>query len=121
MSKQFLQVLTLPNVHPSDIFSVAVTQDHLLSASGSASIQVHTTKNGAAIHSDNPAEENPIRLTQTLEQAHLLGCHHVCSASEGSTAASVGFGGEVKVWTLSEDGQWIEKALIASKSCSLIL
>lgn len=35
---------------------------------------------------------------QTLEKAHGLGCHHLVGSADGRVAASVGFGGEVKVW-----------------------
>jgi superkiller protein 8 len=48
-------------------------------------------------------------LQQTIPSAHKLGCHHVCTArgGTGTVAASVGFGGEIKVWTLEKgsDGQ----------------
>jgi superkiller protein 8 len=45
-------------------------------------------------------------LQQTIPDAHKLGCHHVCTARGGlgTVAASVGFGGEIKVWSSkSED------------------
>lgn len=54
-------------------------------------------------------------MTQTLEKVHPLGCHHVYAALEGKVAASVGFGGEVKVWELSEEGgegEWRERGEI---------
>lgn len=50
-------------------------------------------------------------MTQTLEGAHKLGVHHVCVSGDGNTAASAGFGGEVKVWGLVEE-QWQEKGKI---------
>lgn len=39
-------------------------------------------------------------LIQTLGNAHKLGCHHICTAKggAGTAAASVGFGGEIKIW-----------------------
>lgn len=121
MSKQFLQIHTIPAVHPSDIFSVAISQSHLFSASGSAAIKIHNTKAGSAIHTDSPAEENPFPLTQTLEKAHLLGCHHICIAAEGYKAASVGFGGEVKLWSLGEDGSWSQSGCITGEQASVFV
>ena len=38
-------------------------------------------------------------------------CKHK-SASEGGVLASVGFEGDVKLWTESEDGMWAEKGCI---------
>lgn len=49
---------------------------------------------------------------QTLDKAHPLGCHHICTSLDGRTAASAGFGGELKVWQYGEDGQWSEKGKI---------
>lgn len=50
---------------------------------------------------------------QTLEKVHLLGCHHIATSLDGKTAASAGFGGEVKVWGYGEeDGQWIARGEI---------
>ncbi|KAL5334063.1 WD40-repeat-containing domain protein [Aspergillus crustosus] len=80
------------NVHPTDIFSLAVTDTQILSASGSNAIRVHSTTNP-----DFP-------LVQTLD-AHKVGCHHVVTAAKGSLAVSVGFGGEVIIWE-SLDGSW---------------
>ena len=48
---------------------------------------------------------------QTLERAHKLGCHHLSTSKDGQVAASVGFGGEINVWEIS-DGQWAEKGKI---------
>ncbi|KAL2155425.1 hypothetical protein VTH82DRAFT_167 [Thermothelomyces myriococcoides] len=83
--------------HPSDIFSLAPTPTCLLSASGSSSLRVHSTTDAT------------FPLQQTIPNAHKLGCHHVCTArgGVGTVAASVGFGGEIKVWTYgnpAEDG-----------------
>lgn len=112
MSKQYLQTHTVPQAHPTDIFSLAVTPTQLISASGSSSIKVHSTATGSTIHSDSAAEENPFPETQVLEKAHQLGCHHVCAASEGGVLASVGFEGDVKLWAAGEDGSWAEKGCI---------
>lgn len=111
MSKQFLQSHTFPSAHATDIFSLAVTPTHLISASGASSLKVHDTSSGSTIHADSGAEENPYPLTQTLDKAHPLGCHHVCAASEGKVMASVGFEGDVKVWEAGEEG-WVEKSVI---------
>jgi len=39
-------------------------------------------------------------LQQEIQNAHRLGCHHVCTArgGPGNVAASVGFEGDVKIW-----------------------
>ncbi|KAL2171823.1 hypothetical protein VTG60DRAFT_1520 [Thermothelomyces hinnuleus] len=86
-----------PIAHPSDIFSLAPTPTCLLSASGSSSLRVHSTTDAT------------FPLQQTIPNAHKLGCHHICTArgGVGAVAASVGFGGEIKVWTYgnpAEDG-----------------
>jgi superkiller protein 8 len=62
----------------------------LISASGSSALRVHSTTDAT------------FPLQQTIANAHKLGCHHVCTARGGlgNVAASVGFGGEVKVWKL---------------------
>lgn len=112
MSKQYLQTHTVPQAHPTDIFSLAVTTTQLISASGSSSIKVHSTGAGSTIHNDSAEEENPFPEAQVLEKAHPLGCHHVCAASEGGVLASVGFEGDVKLWAAGEDGSWAEKGCI---------
>ncbi len=50
-------------------------------------------------------------MAQSIDNAHKLGCHHVCTAKGGSgrLAASAGFGGEVKIWRLTEAGDWTEE------------
>ena len=116
MSKQYLQTHTIPDAHPTDIFSIAVTSTHLLTASGSSSIRIYGTK-GQRIHADSPVEENPYPLVQTLEKVHPIGCHHVATSADGKVAASVGFGGEVKVWEVGEDGVWGERGEIVCSSC----
>ncbi|KAI9773829.1 MAG: superkiller [Geoglossum simile] len=103
MSKQYLTTLTLDNVHPTDIFSLAVTQTQVLSASGASSIKIHDTT-----QPDAP-------LVQTIEGAHKLGCHHLVTSRNGRKAASVGFGGEAKIWSFSDaDGStsWREEGRI---------
>jgi len=48
-------------------------------------------------------------MTQSLSNAHPLGCHHVATSRSGPgrIAASAGFGGEVKVWRLTDAGDWV--------------
>lgn len=43
-------------------------------------------------------------LIQSLNDAHKLGCHHIAVSRNGKVVASAGFGGEVKIWKLSESG-----------------
>jgi len=81
------------SAHPIDIFSLAVTDKQILSASGASSIQVHSTTDP-----DFP-------LVQTIEGAHKVGCHHVVTDGRGSRAISVGFGGEIQIWAC-RDGTW---------------
>jgi superkiller protein 8 len=45
---------------------------------------------------------------QTLNGAHKLGCHHIVTSRNGKYAASAGFGGEVKIWSTAEAGEWAE-------------
>ncbi|KAF1955600.1 WD40 repeat-like protein [Byssothecium circinans] len=94
MSKQYLTLHTISSAHPSDIFALAPTPTSILSASGSSSIQIHSTTSP-----DFP-------LIQTLEGAHLLGIHHLVAAKDARRAASAGFEGKVKIWSEGEDGQW---------------
>nr|OQO30676.1 hypothetical protein B0A51_01951 [Rachicladosporium sp. CCFEE 5018] len=105
MSKQFLQTHTIPDAHITDIFSLAVTPTALISASGSSSIKIHSTATGTQLHADSAVEENPFPLSQTLEKAHALGCHHVCAAAEGKVFATSGFEGDVKVWEVKDGGE----------------
>lgn len=93
MSKQYLSWGSADNAHPIDIFSLAVTDKQILSASGGSSIQVHSTTDP-----DFP-------LAQTIEGAHKVGCHHVVTDGRGSRAVSVGFGGEIQIWAC-HDGTW---------------
>ncbi|KAF2690757.1 WD40 repeat-like protein [Lentithecium fluviatile CBS 122367] len=94
MSKQYLTLHTIPDAHPSDIFALAPTSTSLLSASGSSSIQIHSTTSPDFPH------------TQTLEGVHPLGIHHLVTARDAKRAASAGFEGKVKVWSEGEDGMW---------------
>lgn len=120
MSKQYLQTHTLPSAHSADIFSIAVTPSHLITASGTASLKIYNARTGAAIHADSPAEEDPFPLQQTLEKAHPLGCHHVTAAAEAGIAASAGFGGELKVWECGENMTWSERACIVGTTHLLL-
>jgi superkiller protein 8 len=87
--------------HTTDIYSIAVTPTQLLSASGASSIKVHSTASP------------DIPLIQTLPSAHKLGCHHIVTSRNGRIAASAGFGGEVKIWGISEDTlEWHEEGQI---------
>ncbi|KAK5651212.1 hypothetical protein OQA88_12719 [Cercophora sp. LCS_1] len=92
MSKQYLTTHTVDKAHPTDVFALAPTPSSLISASGSSHILVHAT--------NDPS----FPLQQTLTNAHKLGCHHVATARGGlgDVAASVGFGGEIKIWRRPE-------------------
>ena len=85
--------LTPHPAHPVDIFSLAVTDKQILSASGSPCLKVHST-----IEADFP-------LVQSIDGAHTLGCHHVVTDAKGSRAVSAGFAGDIKVWSC-QDGHW---------------
>ncbi|KAH8685559.1 WD40-repeat-containing domain protein [Tricladium varicosporioides] len=100
MSKQYLTTHTVDDAHITDIFSIAVTPTQILSASGASSIKVHSTTSP------------DIPLAQTISGAHKLGCHHIVTSRNGRVAASAGFGGEVKVWSISESSEWIEQGKI---------
>ncbi|EFE42189.1 hypothetical protein TRV_03031 [Trichophyton verrucosum HKI 0517] len=68
----------------------------ILSASGASSLKAHL------------ANEEGFGIAQSLTAAHKIGCHHLATAKgSGCYAASVGFGGEVKLWRY-EDGMWNE-------------
>jgi superkiller protein 8 len=112
MSKQYLQTHTIPQAHPTDIYSLAVTPTQLISASGSSTIKIHSTVSGGAINPESATDENPFPEVQVLEKSHSLGCHHVCAAREGGVFASVGFEGDVKLWSAGEDGTWTVKGCI---------
>jgi superkiller protein 8 len=86
--------------HTTDIFSLAVTPTQILSASGASSIKVYSTTSP------------DVPLAQTITGAHKLGCHHIVTSRNGHVAASAGFGGEVKIWRISESGEWAEEGKI---------
>jgi superkiller protein 8 len=46
-------------------------------------------------------------LAQSIDGAHKVGCHHVVTNGNGSKAVSVGFDGEIKVWSC-HNGTWSE-------------
>ncbi|RAK93605.1 WD domain protein [Aspergillus costaricaensis CBS 115574] len=79
--------------HPVDIFALAVTDKQILSASGTSSLKVHSTTDP-----DFP-------LVQSIDGAHNVGCHHVVTNGNGSRAVSIGFGGEIMIWSC-HDGVW---------------
>ena len=83
--------------HETDIFSIAVTPTTVISGSGASTLRFHSTA-GA----DFP-------ITQSIDGAHKLGCHHVATAKGGAgkIACSAGFGGDVKIWRLGEAGDWV--------------
>lgn len=60
--------------------------------------------------------EQDFPIAQSIEGAHKIGCHHVVTSKNGTKAASVGFGGEVKIW-LYESGMWIEDQKINRGCC----
>ncbi|KAL8873522.1 MAG: hypothetical protein Q9174_001028 [Haloplaca sp. 1 TL-2023] len=99
MSKQYLTTHTVDNAHITDIFSLAVTTQQVISASGSSDIKIFSTA------------EPEFPIAQTLEGAHKLGCHHLATSQDGQRFASAGFAGDVKLWAL-EGGKWVKKGEI---------
>ncbi|PYH47689.1 SKI complex subunit WD repeat protein SKI8 [Aspergillus saccharolyticus JOP 1030-1] len=93
MSKQYLSCGSADNAHPTDIYGLAVTDKFCFSASGSSSLKVHSTLD----------PEFP--LIQSIDDAHKLGCHHVVTNLRGSRAASIGFAGEIAIWSC-HDNVW---------------
>jgi superkiller protein 8 len=95
-SKCRQQLADDPTAHIADIYGLASTPTALFSASGSSTIHVHSTT------------QPTFPLIQSLTDAHKLGVHHICTSRHGPglVAASVGFGGEIKIWTWKEDGKW---------------
>lgn len=91
--------------HPIDIFSLAVTDSQILSASGASSLKVYSTADA-----DFP-------LAQSIDGAHKVGCHHIVTNPPGSRAVSVGFGGEIKIWS-HRDGSWYEDNAISGECYS---
>ncbi|CRG85593.1 Meiotic recombination protein rec14 [Talaromyces islandicus] len=90
-----LTIAARTTAHPIDIFSLAVTSNQIISASGASALKVHSTADA-----DFP-------LAQTIEAAHKIGCHHVVTSRNGQNAASIGFDGEIKIWAC-ENGTWSE-------------
>lgn len=81
--------------HTTDIFTLAATPSVLFSASGSSTINVHRINDASGT----------FPISQSLS-AHKLGCHHVATAprgSNGTVVASVGFGGDIKIWRSNPD------------------
>jgi hypothetical protein len=78
--------------HPTDIYALAATRNQVLTAAGGKDITIY----------DTTSEDFP--RVQTLENAHPLGCRHLVTSADGRHAASVGFGGEVKIWEPVGDG-----------------
>ncbi|CAG8976509.1 hypothetical protein HYALB_00006006 [Hymenoscyphus albidus] len=99
-SKQYLTTHTVDDAHITDIYSIAITGTQILSASGASSIKIHSTTSPE------------IPLAQTLKGAHKLGCHHIVTSRNGRIAASAGFGGEVKIWGISDTEEWEEQGKI---------
>ncbi|KAI9892218.1 MAG: superkiller [Vezdaea aestivalis] len=100
MSKQYLTLHTIDNAQPTDIFGLAATKTQVFAASGSSSLKIFSTK-----------DFELAQPFQVIEGAHKLGCHHIVAAKEGSVVASVGFGGEIKLWKQSQEStpaRWIE-------------
>ncbi|KAK3344269.1 WD40-repeat-containing domain protein [Lasiosphaeria hispida] len=94
MSKQYLTAHTVDQAHPTEIFSLSPTPTSLFSASGYSDLRIHSTVDPS------------FPIQQIIPGAHKLGCHHVVTARDGvgNTAASVGFGGEIKIWTRKDTG-----------------
>lgn len=106
-SRQFLQTHSIQHAHSADIFSLAATSKQVISASGTPDILVHHL-------TFSPDEPSPYPHAQTLPGVHKLGVHHVCVSRDGLTLASAGFGGEVAIHTLTEDGWTPEGRIIGS-------
>jgi superkiller protein 8 len=93
------------SAHITDIFALATTSRAVISGSGSSVLHVHDTTDPA------------FPLKQSISDAHQLGCHHVCTSRNGLVAASAGFGGEVKIWTVEQaTGEWSLKSKITVSS-----
>lgn len=84
-----------------------MTPTQILSSSGAATLKIHS-----AVEADFPE-------AQCLEKVHKIGCHHIVTNRDGGVkAASVGFGGEAKLWSF-QDGVWTEDSKIIS-ACPII-
>ncbi|KAG5292770.1 WD domain-containing protein [Histoplasma ohiense] len=95
MSKQYLTLHTIDKAHPLEIFSLALTSSQLISCSGASSLKVHSTT------------EPDFPLVQSIDGAHKIGCHHLAASRDGTRLVSVGFGGEVRVWSSLASGVWV--------------
>lgn len=90
-----LQVVNHRAAHITDIFALATAQKAVISGSGSSTLHIHD------------ATDSAFPLKQSISDAHKLGCHHACTSKDGRVAATAGFGGEIKVWTVNQDtGEW---------------
>ncbi|KAK1064358.1 Ski complex subunit Rec14 [Friedmanniomyces endolithicus] len=92
------------------MLSLRIPQDDtnrltVLSASGSSSIHIYSTR-GQITYAEGADNEHQYPLTQTLEGVHPLGCHQICTSLDGRLAASAGFNGELRIWKRSEYGHW---------------
>lgn len=67
------------------------------------------------IHADTAEDEHPYPLVQTLEKVHPLGCHHICTSLDGKVTASIGFGGELRIWQCDESGVWSKRGDVTGK------
>lgn len=85
---------TFFTAHPIDIYTLAVTRDQIISASGVSTLKIHSTTTP------------DFAIAQVLKDAHPLGCHHLATSHDGMKLVSVGFGGEAKVWKFV-DGMWV--------------
>ncbi|THC98222.1 hypothetical protein EYZ11_002304 [Aspergillus tanneri] len=103
ISKQYLSCGSADNAHPIDIFSLAVTNSQVLSASGASAIKVYSTTD----------PEFP--LIQSIDGAHKAGCHHIAADGNGSRAVSVGFGGEIKIWHC-DGGTWSQDETVSGSA-----
>ncbi|KAF2759438.1 WD40 repeat-like protein [Pseudovirgaria hyperparasitica] len=103
-SKQYLTLRTIEDAHATDIFAIAPTKTHLITASGGSSLRVYDT------------QSPDIPLVQELKGAHKLGCHHLATSKNGKKAASAGFEGKVKVWVAGEGSEWVEAGEIVDSN-----
>ncbi|KAF2399270.1 WD40 repeat protein [Trichodelitschia bisporula] len=88
MSKQYLTIHTLDDVHPTDIFHLAPTPTGILSCSGASSIQFNATTTSDFPH------------VHTFPKEHIAGVHHMTASANGDTVVSKGFAGEVLIWKI---------------------
>ena len=95
--------LTNATAHATDIYALAATRTQIISGSGESAIKIYSTT----------SDDYP--LQQVLEKAHRLGCHHIATDEAGDRAVSVGFGGEVKIWSCT-NGTWKEDGEIKEPS-----